>query len=55
MYKAKIIDKKTLECIKRLIFLRNLIAYEYYAITEKELREMAQLLSCLEKLINNIK
>ena len=40
---------------KRLIFLRNLIAHEYYTITEEELREMATLLGCLDELIENAK
>ncbi len=33
LYKSKIINKTTLTCIKRSIFLRNLIAHEYYEIT----------------------
>lgn len=44
LYKEKIIDKPTLESIKRLIFLRNLISHEYYKITENKLLEMVELL-----------
>ncbi len=51
LYENKLISKKTLNCIKRLIFLRNLIAHEYYQITERELKEMVKLLDCLNELI----
>ncbi len=55
LHNAKMISKETLEKIKRLIFLRNLIAHEYYTILEEELREMADLLECLDELIKNAK
>lgn len=55
LYNAKIISKKTLEDTKRLIFLRNLIAHEYYTITEEELKEMANLLGCFDELVENAK
>jgi Uncharacterized conserved protein len=55
LFDAKIISKRTLQDIKRLIFLRNLIAHEYYTITEKELKEMAELLESLDELIENAK
>jgi uncharacterized protein YutE (UPF0331/DUF86 family) len=55
LYNAKMISKKALEDIKRLIFLRNLIAHEYYTITEDELREMATLLECLDEFMENAK
>jgi uncharacterized protein YutE (UPF0331/DUF86 family) len=45
------ISKKNLNCIKRLIFLRNLIAHEYYNITKEELKEMVSLLNCLDVLV----
>jgi uncharacterized protein YutE (UPF0331/DUF86 family) len=51
LYKEKMISKNTFECIKKLIFLRNLIAHEYYTISEEELKEMAKLLSCLDEFI----
>jgi uncharacterized protein YutE (UPF0331/DUF86 family) len=35
--------------------LRNLISHEYYTITEEELKEMANLLNCLDELIENSK
>lgn len=55
LYEAGIIGKKTLEKIKRLIFLRNLISHEYYTITQKELKEMANLLNSLDELVENAK
>jgi uncharacterized protein YutE (UPF0331/DUF86 family) len=51
LYEAKMISKKTLNCIKRLIFFRNLIAHEYYNITKEELKEMVSLLNCLDALV----
>jgi uncharacterized protein YutE (UPF0331/DUF86 family) len=51
LYEAKLINKKTLNNIKRLIFLRNLIAHEYYNITKEELKEMVSLLNCLDELV----
>ena len=47
----KMIGERTLKEVKRLIFLRNLIAHEYYTIKEEELREIAELLECLDELI----
>jgi len=55
LYNAKMISKKTLESFKRLVFLRNLIAHEYYMITDEELMEMATLLRCFDELIANAK
>lgn len=55
LQKAKIISKETLEKMKRLIFLRNLISHEYYVITELELREMVDDLDQLDELIKNTK
>lgn len=55
IYSEGMISKKTLGDIKRLIFLRNLIAHEYYTIKEGELKEMAELLTCLDELIKSAK
>lgn len=55
LYEAKMISKGTFEKIKRLIFLRNLISHEYYTITRKELKEMVDLLDCLDELIASAK
>ncbi len=55
LYKNKIIDKETFNAIKRLIFLRNLIAHEYYRISEGELKEMVELLDYAEILIERIR
>ncbi|MDI6708438.1 MAG: DUF86 domain-containing protein [Candidatus Thermoplasmatota archaeon] len=55
LYNEKIIGNKTLENIKRLIFLKNLISHKYYTITERELKEMANLLDCLDELMKKAK
>jgi len=55
LHKNKMISKETLDDMKKLVFFRNLIAHEYYAITEKELREMVELLSCVDELIESAK
>lgn len=55
LHQAKMISKETLEDIKRLIFLRNLISHEYYTITKEELKEMTALLNSLDELIKNAK
>lgn len=55
LYEAKLIGKKTSDDIKRLVFLRNLISHEYYTITQKELKEMANLFGCLDELIESAK
>lgn len=55
LYKDKIISNRALENIKRLIFLRNLISHEYHTITEEELKEMADLLDCLDELMKKAK
>lgn len=51
----KIIGEEELKKTKRLVFLRNLIAHEYYRIKAEELREMAELLTTLEKTAEKIK
>ena len=51
IFNKKLITKSTLEDFKRLIFLRNLIAHEYYTIKEEELKEMVSLLDSLGMLI----
>jgi uncharacterized protein YutE (UPF0331/DUF86 family) len=53
--KNKIINKNELKNIKRLIFLRNLIAHEYTKISEKELKEMVNLLKNIKKFVERIK
>jgi len=55
LHDANVIGKKNLENIKRLIFFRNLIAHEYYTITQKELKEMANLLDSLNEMVENAK
>jgi uncharacterized protein YutE (UPF0331/DUF86 family) len=53
--KNKIINKNELKNIKRLIFLGNLIAHEYTKISEKELKEMVNLLKNIKKFVERIK
>ena len=55
IFQAKLIEKETFESFKRLIFLRNLIAHEYYVIKEEEIREMIELLDSLDILIKLVK
>jgi uncharacterized protein YutE (UPF0331/DUF86 family) len=55
LHGAKIIDKKTLNDIRRMIFLRNLISHEYYTITVNELKEMVCLLNSLNELLKRTK
>ncbi len=55
LLEAKLISRNAFEKIKRLIFLRNLISHEYYTITQKELKEMAELLECLNELTESAK
>lgn len=55
LYEARIIDKATLDAMKRLIFLRNLISHEYYIIKIEELKEMVKLLGYVEKLVKRVK
>lgn len=51
----RIINEAELKDLKRIVFLRNLIAHEYYRIKKEELKEMTGLLTTLEKLANEIK
>jgi len=55
LHDEKIISKENLENIKQLIFFRNLIAHEYYTITQKELKEMVNLLASLNEMVKNAK
>ena len=55
LHDAGVVTKENLNKMSKLIFLRNLIAHEYYRITEEELKEMAELLSCLDELIEGAK
>jgi len=46
-----IITEDILDASKRLIFLRNLIAHEYYRIKEEELLEMVKLLNVVNEFV----
>lgn len=49
------ISEDELKTFKRLIFLRNLIAHEYYRISESELLEMVNLLEKCSGFVSRIK
>ncbi|MBO8179728.1 MAG: DUF86 domain-containing protein [Archaeoglobus sp.] len=49
------ISEDELKIFKRLIFLRNLIAHEYYRISESELLEMVNLLEKCSGFVSRIK
>lgn len=50
-----LIDIGELEAIKRLIFLRNMIAHEYHRIGKEDLIEMANLLNKVKNFVSRIK
>jgi len=52
---AGYISEEELKAFKRLVFLRNLIAHEYYRISENELLEMANLLEKCSDFVNRVK
>ncbi|MDK2372662.1 MAG: DUF86 domain-containing protein [Candidatus Korarchaeota archaeon] len=54
MYEEGAITREELRALKRLIFLRNPIAHEYYGISEEELREMADLLDVAERIVRRL-
>ncbi len=49
------ITEGELKTFKRLIFLRNLIAHEYYRISESELLEMVNLLEKCSDFVTRVK
>jgi uncharacterized protein YutE (UPF0331/DUF86 family) len=53
--KNGIINKEELEKAKRIVFLRNLIAHEYYRIEEKDLKNMVDFLEEMRNFINKVK
>lgn len=55
LHEAGYISDEELKVFKRLVFLRNLIAHEYYRISESELLEMANLLENCYDFVNRIK
>ena len=52
---AGYISEEELKAFKRLVFLRNLIAHEYYRISENELLEMVNLLEKCSGFVNRVK
>ncbi len=52
---AGYISEEELKALKRLVFLRNLIAHEYYRISENELLEMVNLLEKCSDFVNRVK
>ncbi len=47
--------EEMLSASKKLVFLRNLIAHEYYRIEEKELLEMIELLGVMREFVQKAK
>ena len=54
LFKKKLINKIELDSSRKLVFLRNLIAHEYYKIDENELLDMIEQLKILDKFVNRI-
>lgn len=52
---AGYISNNELKVFKRLIFLRNLIAHEYYRISESELLEMVNLLEKASDFVTRVR
>ncbi|MEO0137980.1 MAG: HepT-like ribonuclease domain-containing protein, partial [candidate division WOR-3 bacterium] len=50
-----LIDSQELENFKRIVFLRNLIAHEYYKISTEELLEIAKLLDQARNFVERVK
>ena len=55
IHKNQMITDEVLNAAKRLIFLRNLIAHEYYKIKHGELKEMVELLECVKNFVEKAK
>jgi uncharacterized protein YutE (UPF0331/DUF86 family) len=55
LHSVGIITNEELERARRLVFLRNLIAHEYYRITEKELLDMAELLLAMREFVEKVR
>jgi len=55
IHKNQMITDEVLNATKRLIFLRNLIAHEYYKIKHEELTEMVELLECVKNFVEKVK
>ncbi|AFD00403.1 hypothetical protein Mtc_1654 [Methanocella conradii HZ254] len=55
LYRNGAITKEEFDASLRLVFLRNLIAHEYYRIEEKELSEMIYLLEKMKKFVEKEK
>lgn len=55
LHQAGFISDDELKALKRLTFLRNLIAHEYYRISEGELLEMVNLLEKCSEFVNRVK
>ncbi|MEO0224182.1 MAG: HepT-like ribonuclease domain-containing protein [candidate division WOR-3 bacterium] len=53
--KNRIINKEDLREAKSVVFLRNLIAYEYCSIKEKDLKNMVDFLDKMRNFVNKVK
>ncbi len=50
-----LISQQELENFKRIVFLRNLIAHEYYKISTEELLEITKLLEQTKNFVERVK
>ena len=55
LHKAGILSAEELRSAKRVVFLRNLIAHEYYRITEEDLKDMVENLQRLSSFVEKAK
>jgi len=55
LFRVNFISEDELKIFRRLVYLRNLISYEYYRISEKELLEMIDLFEKVNNFIEKIK
>ncbi len=53
--KSGFLNPQELEDFKRIVFLRNLIAHEYYRISTEELLEIAKLLGQARNFVERVK
>lgn len=53
--KEKIIDKDLGEKLSKLVFYRNLLSHEYYALTEKDLSDIYKGIPIIQQFTNRIR
>ncbi|MCX7995388.1 MAG: DUF86 domain-containing protein [candidate division WOR-3 bacterium] len=55
LHTNNLINAEEFEILKRIMFLRNLIALEYYRISTEELLEIAKLLEQTKNFVERVK